>query len=107
MGCKYLLDLDGEDFRKKNSDDTSHLMILVSNKRAFHLCISLSEEKGREDQSAYDNWIHCKFSQYVIAGKEAGLIHPFLTSNDIADHENNYVFPRRIRNYISRFSGRR
>lgn len=70
MGCKYLLDLDGEDFRKKNSDDTSHLMILVSNKRAFHLCISLSEEKGREDQSAYDNWIHCKFSQYVIAGMD-------------------------------------
>lgn len=57
MGCKYLLDLDEEDFRKKNSDDTSHLMILVFNKHAFHSRVSLSGrgEKGREDQSAYDN----------------------------------------------------
>ena len=39
--------------------------------------------------------------------EKKGLIHPFLTGDDIADHENNYVFPRRIRNYISRFSGRR
>lgn len=108
MGCKYLLDLEeGEDFRKKNSDDTSHLMILVSNKRAFHSRVNLSGEKGREDQSVYDNWIHCKFSQYEIAGMDPGLIHPFLTGDDIADHENNYVFPQRIRNYISRFSGRR
>lgn len=93
-------------------------MILVSNKRAFHSRISLSGTERKEGKIKVepDNWIHersCNFhnTRYPLSESgmdpekkrsvRGGLIHPFLTRDDIADDENNVYF-RVIRRIVSR-----